>query len=134
MSTLTQKPVIASVLSLLAATFMTLWNSVFCAWSTVFCDVDWMENMMGRWMRNMHLWRMESFALPLAVIGVVLGIMIIVSAIMLYVNAERHAIWSALVLIFSVSSILSCMGGLGVGLLLGVVGGTLAILWMPGKL
>jgi hypothetical protein len=33
-----------------------------------------------------------------------------------------------------VSSILSCMGGLGVGLLLGVVGGTLAVLWKPEEL
>jgi hypothetical protein len=126
-----QKPVVAFILSLLSGVFVTVGSAVFCLWWVAVWDAEWMENMMGRWMQNMHLWNMEDLAYPMGLLGIMLGSLIIAAAIMLCVNSERHALWGASILVLSVSSILSCMGGLGAGLLMGVVGGTLAVLWKP---
>jgi hypothetical protein len=66
------------------------------------------------------------------VAGILFGIMVIVSALMLYNKPIEHSKWGLLILIFSVLSILgSAMAGFGVGLILGVLGGILALTWKP---
>jgi hypothetical protein len=64
------------------------------------------------------------------VLGLVFGVIVIVSAIMLNSRPMEHSTWGVLIVIFSVLSIFGgAIGGLGVGLILGVVGGVLAITW-----
>ncbi len=67
----------------------------------------------------------------MGILGLVFGILIIAVAVMLYINPIQHELWGALIIVFSVVSIISCMGGMGIGLLLGIVGGILAVLWRP---
>jgi hypothetical protein len=68
----------------------------------------------------------------LGVVGLVFGIIVIVSAIMLNSKPEQHSTWGALIVLFSVLSIFgSAMGGFGIGLILGLIGGILAITWKP---
>jgi len=56
---------------------------------------------------------------------------VIVAAVMLYVNPRQDLLWGALVIAFSVISAASWMGSLGLGLVTGLIGGILALLWKP---
>ena len=68
----------------------------------------------------------------IGIIGVVIGIIVSASAIMLYRYSNQHMTWGILITIFSVLSVFGgMMNGLGVGLFLGIVGGVLAIIWKP---
>jgi len=66
------------------------------------------------------------------VLGLVFGAIVIVSAVVLNKKPEEHSTWGMIIVIFSVLSIFGgAMGGLGAGLILGLVGGVLAITWKP---
>ena len=62
--------------------------------------------------------------------GLISGVIVLVSAIMLLTNPSRWKTWGVLVLVFSVMSFLG-LGGFIVGALLGIVGGILALRWKP---
>ena len=63
-------------------------------------------------------------------VGVLFGIAVIAGAVMLHHNPADHSKWGLVILIFSVLSIFgSAMGGFGVGLILGIIGGILALTW-----
>jgi hypothetical protein len=66
----------------------------------------------------------------LMVVGVVLGIVVIVAAVMLYRNPPQKTLWGVLVLVLSIVSIF-VGGGFLLGLILGVIGGILALIWKP---
>ena len=65
-------------------------------------------------------------------VGVVMGIATIALAVMILRVPQRHQLWGALVLTFSVLSIVGSLGGLLLGFVLGIIGGVLAISWKPG--
>jgi hypothetical protein len=68
----------------------------------------------------------------LGVLGLIFGLIVIISALMLNSKPEQHSTWGTLIVIFSVLSVFgSAMGGFGIGLVLGVIGGILAITWKP---
>jgi hypothetical protein len=69
----------------------------------------------------------------MGILSIVFGIIVIVAAVMLYMSPTQHELWGALVIGFSVASVVSCMGGMGIGAILGLIGGILAILWRPPK-
>ncbi|MEM2051526.1 MAG: DUF6114 domain-containing protein, partial [Candidatus Caldarchaeum sp.] len=78
--------------------------------------------MMGWWMP----WAWS--ALPF--IGLVSGIVVIASALMLQSRPSQAHTWGALILAFSMISIFG-MGGFIIGALLALVGGILALTWKP---
>jgi len=94
----------------------------------------WMFNMMNGYggygmMRELGLGGGFGF---MGILGVVFGVIVIVSAAMLYNRSDEHTTWGALILIFSILSAFgSMMGGFGIGFVLGIIGGVLAILWKP---
>ena len=63
--------------------------------------------------------------------GLTCGLLIVVGAILLLRKPQYHKIWGAVVLIFSFLSIIGTAGGIFIGLLLGLIGGILAITWKP---
>lgn len=65
-------------------------------------------------------------------IGLVSGIVVIISAIMLSNNPSQHTTWATLILVFSIISLLG-MGGFFIGALLGIIGGAFALSWRPAK-
>jgi hypothetical protein len=68
----------------------------------------------------------------LGLLGLIFGAIVIISAFMLNSKPEQHSTWGTLIVIFSVLSIFgSAMGGFGIGLILGLIGGILAITWKP---
>ena len=65
-------------------------------------------------------------------VGVLMGIATIALALMILKVPQRHQLWGALVLTFSILSIAGSLGGLLLGFILGIIGGVLAISWKPG--
>ncbi len=63
-------------------------------------------------------------------IGIILGIIVIIGAIMLYRNPDQKTGWGIAVLIVSIISIF-IGGGFLIGLILGIIGGALALQWKP---
>ncbi len=128
-----QKPVTAFILSMLSGLFIILGGSLWCLWLGANWGVDWMDWMMHGWNEHMHLWNLQGVAYPLGIIAIIFGIIVLIAAVMLYTNPTQHELWGALIIVFSVLSMLGCMGGMGIGILLGIAGGILAILWRPKK-
>lgn len=126
-----QKPVAAFVLSLLSGIFIILGTIICSFWWDPNMPMSWMEGMMPGWEESMHRWNIGGWAFAVTLLGVVFGAVIIVSAITLYMDPKRHQLWGTWIVSLSAISILTCMGGMGIGLVLGIIGGILAILWKP---
>ena len=79
-----------------------------------------------------------NFTAIFAGISVALGMLMFVITLMLYLRPDLHVAWGVTILVFaagSITSILSGFGGFGlgvIGMVLGVVGGSIAIAWRPG--
>jgi hypothetical protein len=69
-----------------------------------------------------------SFA---GMLGIIFGLIVIAGAIMLNRRPAQHTTWGILILVFSILGIFGGLGGYLVGLILGIVGGALAIAWTP---
>jgi len=62
------------------------------------------------------------------VFGLVSGIIVLVSGVMLRTSPGQRTLWGTLILVFSVLSFLGT-GGFIVGAILGIIGGILALTW-----
>ena len=62
--------------------------------------------------------------------GLVSGVIVLVSAVILLTNPSRARTWGVLILVFSILSFLG-LGGFIVGAILGIVGGVLTLRWKP---
>ena len=62
--------------------------------------------------------------------GLISGVIVLISAIMLLTTPSRWRTWGVLILVFSVISFLG-LGGFVVGALLGIVAGILTLRWKP---
>lgn len=60
--------------------------------------------------------------------GLILGLVVFIAAIKLSQNPEEHITWGVIILIFSLLSIV-IGGGFVIGMILGFIGGLLAIVW-----
>ncbi len=67
----------------------------------------------------------------LAIVGLLVGVLIIVFAILLYVKPELKVAWGALIIVLSIVSWPFALGGFFVGFLLALIGGILAIVYKP---
>jgi len=63
--------------------------------------------------------------------GMMFGGVVIIAAVMLRRDPHRHATWGSLIILFSLFSIFGSAMGLGVGLILGLAGGILALTLTP---
>ena len=126
-----KKPTVPFVLSLIAG-ILTLIGGLTIAYVGLW-----------RWEFMEHMMRGNGYAFaagpgyfsPLislaGILGIIFGFIVIASAIMLSRQPTRHTTWGILILIFSILGIFGGLGGYLVGLILGVVGGALAIAWKP---
>jgi len=96
----------------------------------------WYGGMMGRYLSSPGFGMMGGYGYGLGGIfglaAIVFGIVVVVSAVMLYNKPIEHSKWGLLILIFSVLSVFgSAMAGFGIGLILGVFSGIFAMTWKP---
>lgn len=67
----------------------------------------------------------------IAISGIVFGILILAFAFLLTMHPDQHVLYGALIIVFSIISLFSALGGFFIGFLLGLIGGILAIAWRP---
>lgn len=72
----------------------------------------------------------EEWVVALAALGLIFGIVVLLGAFMMYTRPDQNTIWGTIVLVFSLTSIV-IGGGFILGLILGLIGGILAIVWKP---
>ena len=65
-------------------------------------------------------------------LGLISGIIVLVSAIMVKRRPSEYNTWGVLILVFSVLSFFG-FGGFFIGAILGIVGGALVLSWKPGQ-
>ena len=128
------KPVAPFILGLIAGIFILLRAIVMSmfAFSTAIMMGSMggtMSGMMSNMYAGMSMGMMMGFAPALTVVGIASGVMVILGSVMVYTHPSESQLWGAIILAFSVVSIIGGMGGFLVGLVLGVVGGVLALTW-----
>lgn len=64
-------------------------------------------------------------------IGLILGILIIIFAILLFVKPEMRKIWGILIILMAILTLPFDLGGAGIGFILSLIGGILAITYKP---
>lgn len=63
-----------------------------------------------------------GFLAGISLVGVICGVVVLMSAIMLRMNPRQHMIWAIVIIVFSAVSFVG-MGGFFIGAILGIVGG-----------
>ena len=131
-----KKPTAAFILSLIGGVFILLGGGIMTimGWPT-FCGIAGCRNyggMMGFDFGMMGNGYAYGFSGMFGIAGLFFGVAVIISALMLYNNPAQHLTWGSVILVLSVLSIFgSAMVGFGIGLILGVIGGILALTWKP---
>ena len=94
-----------------------------------------MPGMSQEWHEHMR-WFGDAGTLGvfMGFLGIIFGVIVVAAAVMLYSAPRQHEMWGAIIIAFSVISIVSCMGGFGIGTLLGIIGGILATIWRPPRI
>lgn len=69
-----------------------------------------------------------AIGVAIAAVGLVFGIIVLIAAIMMYSKPRQAKAWGAIVLVFSLLSII-IGGGFIIGMILGIVGGALGLAW-----
>jgi len=129
----TERPTAAFLLSLVGGIFILLGGGVMSMFGPF-----GLGGMMGGY-RGMMGYRYSGYGMMgglgfgmFGILGLIFGVIVIISAFMLNSKPHEHSTWGTLIVIFSVLSIFgSAMGGFGIGLILGLIGGILAITWKP---
>src|SRR2546422_6387801 len=130
------RAVVPFVLSLVGGVFLlvgAIVTSMFVFGSPTL--VGSMSGMMGGTNDQMGVGMMIGGMMNIypifAIIGLASGALVILGAVMLYSRPFEKDLWGAVIIAFSILGILGGMGGFMIGLVLGVVGGTLALAWNP---
>lgn len=72
----------------------------------------------------------SGFVGMMGIFGLVTGIIVLISSVMLLTGTGQRRTWSVLILVFSILSFIG-FGGFIVGAVLGIVGGALVLRWKP---
>ena len=129
-----ERPEIAFVLSLIGGVLMLVGGASSTLW---FMSEGFNANgMMGGFggMMGGYQSMMGGFGVPfgfmagLSIMGLVSGILVTIGAVMLNARPAEHATWGAIILAFSIISLIG-MGGFFIGAMLGIAGGAIAVSW-----
>ena len=128
-----QKPFAPFILGLIAGIFILLGAVVMSMFTFgvagIMGNMSGMAGMMSGMNGGMSMGMMMGFAPALTVLGLGSGVIVLLGSAMLYSRPSESQLWGAIILTFSVVSILGGMGGLLVGLVLGIASGILALTW-----
>ena len=124
-----EKPLTPFILSLIGGIFIIL--GAIAMSMLAFGSPNMMTGMMMDMHSGMGMSMMMGLASVATLVGLASGILVILGSLMLYSRPSESQLWGALIIAFSVASIPGGLGGLLVGLVLGVLGGSLALTWSP---
>jgi len=124
-----KKPTTAIALSITAGVLIILYG-VFILATTSFMKKfqEEMENVSGEEFPLEFFEFMGNLLLVFSIVGIIFGILVVLGGIMIYTKPHQSKMWGVAVIIFSILSIFGG-GGFIVGMVLGIVGGILAITW-----
>src|SRR6266571_5633068 len=114
-----EKPTAAMVLSMIGGIFVLLGGAVVAFVGSVISTLDTSGLGLG-----------GGFTV-LGVVGIILGLIMIVGGIMINSNPQSHTMWGVIILILSIVSWITSIGGFFIGFILGLIGGILAITFKP---
>jgi hypothetical protein len=114
-----EKPTGAFVLSLIAGIFILLGG--------------WALIGVGNYLSSISFGLQGGELVALGVVGAVMGILVVIFGVLLYVTPQNHVVYGVLILILSIASLFTALGGLILGLILGIIGGALGIAWKPSQ-
>jgi hypothetical protein len=123
------KPTAAFVLSLIGGVFILVGGGAIAMMGSFLGNYGYGTMGYGA----MGLRMMEYGFGAMGALGLVFGAIVVISALMLNNKPEQHQTWGSLIVLFSALSIFGSAMGFGVGLILGLIGGILAITWQPSK-
>jgi len=72
-----------------------------------------------------------SIVTLVGIVGMIMGLIVIVGGVMMKSNPDKSKMWGAVVIVFSILSWFTAVGGLIVGFLLGLAGGIMALRFKP---
>ncbi len=84
-----------------------------------------------RW--PMWIWDFPGDEYVLGPIGILMGILIILSATLAYKQVKKISIWAAVIIVASLVSFFTILGGYVVGFVFGLIGGVLFLVWEPSE-
>ena len=114
------KPTAAMVLSLIGGLFV-IFGGIFLAF-------------VGSLISSLNITgtgAASSTALGLGIVGVIMGIIMVVGGFMMYSKPTSAKMWGVIVLILSLVSWVTAVGGFFIGFLLGLIGAILALTFKP---
>lgn len=117
---MSEKPTAAFVVSLLAGIFILL--------GAIFMMV--LSSILGGFAIGVGVGAVGSLLIIYGAVGLIFAILVLVGAVMLWMKPHSHVAAGVIILLFSLFSIISG-GGFLLGLILGIIGGILAIIWKP---
>ncbi len=125
-----EKPTTAFVLSLIAGVLILIGGAMGITF------LGMMGGMFGGWSGMMGGYGMMGFpwwglGMAFGIAGLVIGALVIIAAVMLDSRPAEHRMWGTVILVLSILSIFGGMAGFGIGFILGIIGGALAISWTP---
>jgi len=130
---LSEKPTAAFIMSLIGGIFILIIGIAISALPILGITLGAMTRPFTTMTDHVSL-NIIPFVVFMGVLGVIYGVVIIISAVMLYNQPNNHQTWGAVILIFSVLSWFGAAGGLFIGFLLSLIGGILGITWKPAAL
>lgn len=127
-----KRPTTAFVLSLIGGALMIANGAImFMLYRNGWFGYGIMGGMMGGYQGMMGGFGVPfGFMGSLMLVGLVSGIIVVVSAVMLNARSAEHLSWGVVIIVFSILSFFG-MGGFFVGAILGIIGGAFAISWIP---
>jgi len=128
-----EKPVAPFILGLLGGILILLGAFIMPMFAFGTSNITDMMGMMSGTMAGFSgvMAMMMGYSFAFTFVGLASGAFVILGSIMLYNRPSESQIWSALIVAFSLLSILGAMGGFMVGLLMGVLGGVFGLVWKP---
>ena len=117
---MTDKPTAAMVLSLIGGVFILLGGAVIALAASLISSLG-VPGTGG----------VGGVVAALGAVGVIFGLIIILGAVMMYSNPQRHTMWGVVILILSILSWVTSAAGFVIGFILGLIGGILALVWKP---
>ena len=130
-----ERPRLAFLISLIAG-ILIVTGGLFTSLVAILLRITGFESANGQvtWpgMLGSGVGLFEFGVILTGVVGVLAGIIVILAAVMLVKRPKKRSTWGSLIILFSFFSIYgAAMGGFGIGLVLGLIGGILAVTWKP---